>query len=120
MRAVSLPIATALLVVAPAALAVGPTDGAGPQAGIERAQAIVTTRCTNCHVTLPTYPGVSTPPNGVVFERPEELKRHAERIGERVSNGTMPPGNVTGLTDEEKSALLAWARAAHKSGSRRK
>lgn len=119
MRPALLFIAITVIVGAAAARGAGPDDTAVAVPSTERAQSIVTVRCANCHATLPTFPGVSTAPNGVVFDQPAELKRHAERIGERLANGTMPPGNVTGLTDEEKADLLAWARAARKTGKRR-
>lgn len=119
MRALHALFAASWLVVASTAAGSTPSEGetSAPDAG--RAQSIVTARCVDCHATLPTYPGVSSAPNGVVLEQLAQLKRHAERIAERLANGTMPPGNVTGLTDEEKVELIAWARAARKPGLRR-
>lgn len=119
MRAVTSFAAAAWLATMSAAHAAAPDEGAVPAPSADRAQSIVTTRCVDCHATLPTYPGVSSAPNGVVLEQLAQLKRHAERIGERLANGTMPPGNVTGLTDEEKAALLAWVQAARKPGRRK-
>lgn len=107
------------LVVASTAAASTPSEAAAPAPDASRAQSIVTARCVDCHATLPTHPGISSAPNGVVLEQLAQLKRHAERIAERLANGTMPPANVTGLTDEEKAELLAWAQAARKSGARR-
>lgn len=119
MRAVMPLFASTLLVIAAAAQGAAPNDGAFAVPNADRAQSIVNVRCGNCHATLPTFPGISSAPNGVVLEQLAQLKRHAERIGERLANGSMPPGNVTGLTEGEKAELLAWVRAARKSGVRR-
>ena len=119
MRAVMPLVATTWLVVASVAHGATPDQSAVTTPNADRAQSIVTVRCADCHATLPTYPGISSAPNGVVLEQLAQLKRHAERIGERLTNGSMPPGNVTGLTDEEKAELLAWVQTARKSDARR-
>ena len=119
MRAVMPLVATTWLVVASVAHGATPDQSAVTTPNADRAQSIVTVRCADCHATLPTYPGISSAPNGVVLEQLAQLKRHAERIGERLADGTMPPGNVTGLADEEKAELLAWVQTARKSDARR-
>jgi uncharacterized membrane protein len=74
-----------------------PTDAA--------AQSIVTERCQTCHS------GVSAP-LGVRLESLAEMEQHASQIETMVSSRAMPPGNATGLTDGERTQLVAWA-AAH-------
>ena len=96
--------------VAPALAA----DKPPPVPTLDRARAIAEQRCVPCHTPMPTVRGLYSPPNGVVLEKPAELKRHAERIAERVASGAMPPENATGMTDEERAQLVAWARAARK------
>lgn len=81
---------------------------------LDRVRAIAEQRCVPCHTPMPTVRGIYSPPNGVVLEKPAELKRHAERIAERVASGAMPPENATGMTDAERSELVAWARASRK------
>jgi uncharacterized membrane protein len=63
---------------------------------------IVEQRCVTCHS------GASAP-LGVRLETPEEIEVRAEDI-ERVAVLTeaMPPGNSTGMTDEERELLGAW------------
>ena len=39
-------------------------------------------------------------------------KRYASEIERQVSAGAMPPGNATGMTEEERAKLVAWAAAA--------
>jgi uncharacterized membrane protein len=69
------------------------------------AAAIVAQRCTVCHS------GVSAP-LGIKLGEPGQLERYASQIERQVSAGAMPPGNATGMTDEERAKLVAWAAAA--------
>jgi uncharacterized membrane protein len=69
------------------------------------ARRIVGQRCAGCHS------GVSAP-NGVRLETLADMKRHAATIEAMVSSRAMPPGNATGLTDDERAQLVAWAAAA--------
>jgi uncharacterized membrane protein len=75
------------------------------------AQTIVRTRCVTCHAAKPSEPAFPAPPSGVMLESPEQMKAYAERILVRVyETRTMPLGNLTGMTDEERVVLGAWAR----------
>ena len=69
------------------------------------AAAIVAQRCTVCHS------GVSAP-LGVRLAAPGQIERYAREIEVQVSSGAMPPGNATGMTDEERAQLVAWTAAA--------
>ncbi|MBX7102005.1 MAG: urate hydroxylase PuuD [Myxococcaceae bacterium] len=72
-------------------------------------QTIVTARCVTCHAAVPTNPMFQAPPAGVSLESPELIGAHAERIFVRaVQTKTMPLGNLTGITDEERGLLGAW------------
>ena len=68
------------------------------------AQAIATERCTTCHV------GASAP-NGVRLDSLDGLEANASQIERQVASRAMPPGNATGMTDEERAQLVAWAAA---------
>jgi len=70
-----------------------------------QAASIVAARCAACHS------GVSAP-QGVRLESVELIKKHAKALEPQVSSGAMPPGNATGMTDEERAQLVAWASAA--------
>jgi uncharacterized membrane protein len=73
------------------------------------ARAILERRCITCHATKPSNPSFPAPPNGIVFEDPERIRALAPRILERaVVTKTMPLGNLTGMTDEERRTLGAW------------
>jgi uncharacterized membrane protein len=65
-------------------------------------QSIVEQRCATCHA------GAGAP-LGVRLETQEEIEARIHDI-ERVAVQTevMPPGNATGMTDEERSLLAAW------------
>ncbi len=69
------------------------------------AAAIVAQRCAGCHS------GISAP-LGVRLAELGQIKRHAREIERQVSSGAMPPGNFTGMTDDERAQLVAWAAAA--------
>jgi uncharacterized membrane protein len=68
----------------------------------EVAQSIVAERCASCHS------GASAP-LGVRLESLEQMEQHAGAIEAMVAARAMPPGNATGLTDEEREQLVAWA-----------
>lgn len=73
---------------------------------------VIAHRCAPCHSSAPTYPGITVAPAGVMFDTPEQIRARAARIAERaVALKTMPLGNVTGITDDERELLGAWVRA---------
>ena len=69
------------------------------------AGAIVAQRCMACHQ------GASAPA-GVRLVGIGQARRYAREIEAQVASGAMPPGNATGLTDDERAKLVAWAAAA--------
>lgn len=70
---------------------------------------IIRSRCVTCHMKQPTNPGFVAPPLGVTLETPQQVKDHADRILVRaVLTRTMPLGNITGMTDRERTLLGAW------------
>ena len=72
-------------------------------------QEILASRCTTCHSTHPTNPSFPAAPSGIILEDPKRIHALAPRILERaVLTRTMPLGNLTGMTDEERATLGAW------------
>jgi uncharacterized membrane protein len=70
---------------------------------------IVDLRCASCHSSRPTDDVFKTPPGGAMFESAESLRARAAAIKERtVTTKTMPLGNKTGMTDEEREILGRW------------
>jgi uncharacterized membrane protein len=108
-----IPVTAAAAVIA-LAIAIRPDDGAGGDAPAravtaEEAQGIVEQRCVPCHSQEPTQEGFDSPPAGVAFDTIEQTESRADRIkAQAVDTRAMPPGNVTGMTDEERETLGAW------------
>ena len=85
----------------------------GPQANLEPVKLedvkrIVEQRCLNCHAEKPTLPGLAEAPKGVKLDTDERLRGQASHIRETVRARLMPPGNITGLTNEERVLLERW------------
>jgi len=80
-----------------------------PPVSFAEARAIIERRCVTCHARHPSNPSFTEPPAGVVFDGPEAIRRYAPRIMVRVVvTKTMPLGNLTGMSEEERSTLGAW------------
>jgi uncharacterized membrane protein len=77
---------------------------------------IVRTHCSSCHSDVPVHVGIDTAPKGVMFDTMDEIRQNAPRIIEQaVKNQTMPLGNETGMTDEDRKKLGAGLDAMEKS-----
>jgi uncharacterized membrane protein len=75
-----------------------------------RVQQIVHQRCVGCHAAAPTQPGFAVAPKGLILETPDQLLTHLAPIQIQVSSRAMPIGNLSGMTDDERSELLDWIR----------
>ena len=74
-----------------------------------RVQAIVMQRCVVCHSDKPTYQGFATAPAGIMLHTPQLLHQHAAKVYQQaVQMKTMPLGNLTHMTDEERAAIADW------------
>jgi uncharacterized membrane protein len=75
-------------------------------------RAIIVQRCTVCHSETPSMPGLTAAPKGVKLDTPQQLKALAALIKARaVDSPSMPPGNITRITDEERAILGRWIEA---------
>ena len=73
--------------------------------------AIVAERCLPCHSVEPTFTGYDAPPLGLSLETPDRVREMVPRIELlTVTTRTMPLGNLTGMTDEERAVLARWIR----------
>jgi uncharacterized membrane protein len=80
-----------------------------PPGDVTQVQAIVEQRCVPCHSTHPSAKfGFSAPPNGIVLETLDQLRAHLPEVQKQVSLRTMPLGNLTGMTDDERARVLMW------------
>ena len=75
--------------------------------------AITQKHCVMCHARNPTHEAFAKPPRNVVLETIDDLAKFAPKVLEQaVEDRTMPLGNQTDMTDEEREALGSWI-AAH-------
>jgi uncharacterized membrane protein len=81
---------------------------ATPQAQFAAAQHIVAMRCVPCHAAQPSQPGFAAAPNGILLDTPAGLLAHAAVIAPQVETRAMPIGNLTGMTEPERTQLLDW------------
>jgi uncharacterized membrane protein len=104
--------ATAALAVLAIAIAIRPDDAepAGTAAvPFAQVATIVEQRCAVCHSMSPTNPSFSSPPAGIAFDTPEQIRARAAAIDEQaVRTRAMPLGNVTEMTDAERELLGRW------------
>jgi uncharacterized membrane protein len=68
-----------------------------------------------CHAARPKFPGFAEAPKGVMFDTPAQIKRHSPQImAQAVKTHAMPLGNVTAITETERSVLGSWIVAGSK------
>ncbi len=75
-------------------------------------ETIVISRCSMCHAAEPVWLGITKAPHDVLLDTPENIRKFAQRIDTHaVRSLAMPPGNITGMTPEERAMLAAWLQA---------
>jgi len=66
-------------------------------------------RCVSCHSSSPTDEVYTAPPNGVVYDTPQDIIKKKDEIMTRVViTKTMPQNNKTGITPEERDKIRCW------------
>ena len=66
-------------------------------------------RCAMCHAAEPAYEGIYHAPKGVALDSDAAIGEHARDIYLQAGRShAMPPGNVSGITAEERRLLVAW------------
>jgi uncharacterized membrane protein len=70
---------------------------------------IVMTRCSMCHAAEPVWEGIVTAPKGILLDSTEHIHRNLRLAARNAAwAGAMPPGNVTGMTSEERAVIAAY------------
>jgi Predicted membrane protein len=70
-------------------------------------------RCSMCHTQEPFYEGVHHAPKNVLLDNDNEIAAHAREIYLQAGRShAMPPGNVSGITDEERRLIVTWFEEA--------
>jgi len=81
----------------------------GEHIAFSSVQIVLQQRCLPCHSATPKDDQWKVAPNGIMFDRPEQVKMYSERIKARaVISKTMPLGNKTGMTQDERDLLARW------------
>jgi len=66
-------------------------------------------RCVSCHASVPTDDFYTTPPNGIVYDTPDDIAKLTDKIMQRVViTKTMPQNNKTGMLEEERIRIKCW------------
>jgi uncharacterized membrane protein len=115
-KATPMPLAAGLLILAAIAALLAPrSEGGGAKVRFQDVRAVLDQRCVTCHSEKPTFQGFAQAPKGVVFDTPERIRLQAVQIHQQaVIAKAMPPGNLTGTTDEERALLDRWYRSGAK------
>tara|TARA_Y100000590_G_scaffold97508_2_gene110932 strand:+ start:41 stop:1258 length:1218 start_codon:yes stop_codon:yes gene_type:complete len=70
---------------------------------------IIKYRCGVCHSTNPTFEGFEDPPLGIAFNLPEDIVKNIDKIkSQSIDSDIMPPGNLTGITEDERNKIRLW------------
>jgi uncharacterized membrane protein len=119
-RASPVPLLLSLAVLAAIVTLVAPRQAqlaanAPAEVNLAQVQQIVTQRCSTCHATMPSQPGFQVAPQGIVFDSAEDILRQAAAVHQQtVVTRAMPIGNLTGITDDERTAIDVWFRGLEK------
>ena len=66
-------------------------------------------RCNQCHSSKPTDDVQLVAPNGVMFDNYDQIHKMTDKIMLRAINTqSMPQGNKTGMTVEEREIIGRW------------
>jgi uncharacterized membrane protein len=100
-----------LILLGGAFISAPPKDPGACNSTIEFSEvnAIIQARCTSCHSSRPTDDTYKAPPNGVMYDTPDDIVKKATLIMQRVViTKTMPQNNKTNITEKERDVLRCW------------
>ncbi len=84
-------------------------DACTKQVDFADVQAVITKRCVTCHSSKPTDDVYTAPPNGVVYDTPQDIVKLKDKIMQRVVvTKTMPQNNKTNITPAERNLIRCW------------
>jgi uncharacterized membrane protein len=87
-------------------------DTAGAAVSDGEMLAIMTEHCAGCHATDPIQAGFTSPPKGIELDTLEKIDLHRDAINRvTVLTHTMPLGNLTGMTDDDRVRVGRWLHA---------
>lgn len=104
-----IPIATLILLSTVFITAPEPIGGECETVSFTEIYPIIQERCVSCHSSSPTDDVWTAPPNGVVYDTPNDITKLTDKIMQRVViTKTMPQNNKTGITPEEREKIRCW------------
>jgi uncharacterized membrane protein len=111
--ALLLAVAAAIAPEPPAAAAA--SGGEAAAIGSSKIRSIIDQRCVACHSSRPTQPGFAAAPAGILLDTPESLRQNAAKVyRQAVQLKAMPLGNLTKMTEDERTLLGAWYESGAK------
>lgn len=110
---VALPAAAiAILVIVAIAIAprpIAPTTTSASPVMFAQVAPIFAQRCSVCHAAKPTQAGFTAAPEGILLDTPAHIKLNAASVStQAVQTHNMPLGNLTGMTDAERTLVGRW------------
>ncbi|MGD8176367.1 urate hydroxylase PuuD [Marinimicrobium sp. ARAG 43.8] len=83
-------------------------DAVGTKMSATDIDVLIDQHCTNCHSPSPTQPGFQAPPAGLVITDTDSLLTYRTKALPALHSHYMPLGNMTGMSDEQRSAMVHW------------
>ena len=84
---------------------------------LDQVRSVIHERCTVCHSAAPVQPGFQIAPGGVIMDTDTQIKELASRIfTATVATRSMPIGNLSQMTEEERVMIASWYADLNKSG----
>tara|TARA_B100002003_G_scaffold223158_1_gene227458 strand:- start:970 stop:1464 length:495 start_codon:yes stop_codon:yes gene_type:complete len=81
------------------------------QVSFQEINNIIMYRCGVCHASNPTFEGFEDPPLGIIFDTPEDIMKNINKIkAQTIDSDIMPPGNLTGMTENERNKIRSWIK----------
>ncbi len=85
------------------------TNACATTVSFAQVNTIITARCITCHSSRPTDDVYTAPPNGVVYDTPQDIVKMKDKIMQRVViTKTMPQNNKTNITPQERDLIRCW------------
>jgi uncharacterized membrane protein len=100
---------TLAIVLGLAALLAPKAQTGASAASFTEVNQVIHARCVACHSDKPAFQGLAEAPKGVRLDTPERIRAQAPQIYQQtVLARAMPPGNITGMSDEERALIARW------------
>ncbi len=104
-----MPVSVILLLAVAYVTAPQPSNVSCKEVSFAEVNAIITQRCISCHSSRPTDNAYTAPPNGVIYDTPDDIIKKKDPIMQRVViTKTMPQNNKTNMTLEERDIIRCW------------